>query len=102
MKLPKKLACKLKMVTFLCIALVATSNYSQAEEAIWTPKTTLKVKGVSHVDVSPDGTEVVYAVTEVKIEDELNEYRTQIWKAKVDDLQSSTPLTSKQYATFPR
>jgi len=103
MDLHKTLGRKLKILGFIFITIVATSNYVNAEDEIWTPETTLKVKSVSNVDVSSNGKEVIYTVTEARVEGELNEYITQIWKGKVDDLNTHTQFTTgKQSSTFPR
>jgi dipeptidyl aminopeptidase/acylaminoacyl peptidase len=50
----------------------------------WTPDTVVKVKPVAEVRVSPDGTRVVYTVSEQLMADDKSEVVRQIWMAKSD------------------
>src|SRR5262245_4652049 len=50
----------------------------------WTPEALMKVRDVSQVRVSPDGTRVVYCVTDPVMEEEKSEYVTQIYLANAD------------------
>ena len=50
----------------------------------WTPETSLKVKTVGEVRVSPDGSRVVYTVGESVMTDDKSEVVRQIWLAKSD------------------
>jgi dipeptidyl aminopeptidase/acylaminoacyl peptidase len=64
-----------------------------AEENIWKPETTLTLKSVSNIDVSPDGKQVVYCVTETKPETGYNCYITQLWKGEVNNQASHIQFT---------
>lgn len=88
----------------LFFTLVATAfNSLHAEEPIWAPEMNLKVKVVSNVDVSPEGDEVIYAVTEARIEEGFNDYFTQVWKGKVDDQSTHTQFTGNgKPSSYPR
>src|SRR4051794_1424076 len=55
-----------------------------ARSADWTPEAILKVKGVGHVQVSPDGTQVAFTVREAITEGEKSESLTHIHVAKAD------------------
>src|SRR5262249_48766327 len=45
----------------------------------WSPMELMKVKRIGRVDVSPDGTRVVYAVREAILDDGKSEYLTRIY-----------------------
>jgi hypothetical protein len=47
MKLQKNLASRLKILGLIFITIVLSFNYVNAEDTIWTPETTLKVKSIN-------------------------------------------------------
>ena len=59
-------------------------NAAKEPSGVWTPEQMLFVKRVSSVQVSPDGRMVALAVRSAIMEDEISEYRTQIFLANVD------------------
>jgi len=50
----------------------------------WTPELALEVKNISNVRVSPDGSRVLFEVSEAVMEEETSEWRTHIWVARAD------------------
>lgn len=66
--------------TAALVFLVCAAAFAQK----WTPDTVVKVKPVAEVRVSPDGTRVVYTVSEPVIADDKSEVVRQIWMAKTD------------------
>ena len=66
----------------LAVALLLLCPAAFAEK--WTPDTVVKVKPVADVRVSPDGTRVVYTVSESVMTDDKSESVRQIWMAKTD------------------
>jgi dipeptidyl aminopeptidase/acylaminoacyl peptidase len=66
----------------LAVALLLLCPAAFAEK--WTPDTVVKVKPVADVRVSPDGTRVVYTVSESVMTDDKSESVRQIWMAKSD------------------
>jgi dipeptidyl aminopeptidase/acylaminoacyl peptidase len=66
--------------TTLLLFFVCAAAFAQK----WTPDTVVKVKPVSEVRVSPDGSRVVYTVSEAVIAEDKSETARQIWMAKSD------------------
>ena len=81
----------------LILALVLLSGWSAGvitfcaaaeSPTSWTPELMMRVQRVSSVQVSPDGTRVVFAVRRAVLEDEQSEYRTHLFLANVDGTNS--------------
>ena len=87
----------MKLPLIISSILFFSSILIHAEENIWKPETTLTLKSVSHIDVSPDGKQVVYCVTETKPEDGYNCYITQMWKGDVNNQDSHVQFTQDNY-----
>ena len=57
---------------------------AQESQSKWTPELALQVKGVGNVVPSPDGTRVLFEVTQAVMDGETSEFRTHIWVARAD------------------
>ena len=76
-----RLASVLLAGTFLFVAQTVSG---QTEPTGWTPDLVMKVKRVSNVVPSPDGSRVAYQVGTAVMEEETSEWRYQIWVADSD------------------
>ncbi|MCH9621712.1 MAG: Dipeptidyl-peptidase 5 [Chlamydiia bacterium] len=80
---------------FFIFCLLSINLFSEeTEEKIWRTEDVFQIKNISNVDISPDGKEVLYAVTTPQVEDGANHYLTQIWRGKVDDPKSHYQFTT--------
>ena len=50
----------------------------------WTPEQCLKIKNITAVQVSPDGSKVLYTVREALMTDDRSEYVNQVWLCNAD------------------
>jgi dipeptidyl aminopeptidase/acylaminoacyl peptidase len=50
----------------------------------WSPEQSMKIKNITAVRVSPDGTKVLYTVREAVMTDDRSEYVNQVWLCKAD------------------
>jgi len=57
-------------------------------ETVWTPRDTLNIQRVGNVDVSPDGSHVLFTVTQAVLAPETSAYLTQIFLANRDGSES--------------
>jgi dipeptidyl aminopeptidase/acylaminoacyl peptidase len=71
------------LVAGLC-SMPAVGQDASPQSAGWTPAEMMKVKGVGDVQVSSNGRQVVYTVTEAVMTDDKSEYLTQIYLANTD------------------
>jgi len=65
---------------------------ARADAAKWTPRDFLRAKTITEVSASPDGSRVVFTVTEQMATDDKSELLRQIWIAKSDG-SGAMPLT---------
>jgi len=70
------------MMKNVAVALLLLCPAALAQK--WTPDTVVKVKPVAEVRVSPDGSRVVYTVSEPMMADDKSEVVRQIWMARSD------------------
>ena len=83
------------------IMTIGALSHLYADHPLWRPETNLEVKLVNDVDISPDGKEVVYSITEALIDE--NKYQTQIWKGGTANPKSHSPITdAKTPSSLPR
>ncbi len=64
--------------------LISFSLSSLAQKTYWQPEQVMKMKNISAVEVSPDGSKVVYTVREAVMTDDRSEYVNQIYIANTD------------------
>jgi dipeptidyl aminopeptidase/acylaminoacyl peptidase len=65
--------------SLFAVGLCATVALAEDAPTAWTPELQLQVKGVGNVTPSPDGSRVVFEVSEAVTEGETSEYRTHLW-----------------------
>ena len=68
----------------------------------WTPDTVVKVKPVAEVRVAPDGSRVVYTVSEAVMADDKSETLRQIWMAKSDGSENAQLTFGEKSSNDPR
>jgi dipeptidyl aminopeptidase/acylaminoacyl peptidase len=73
-----------------------------ASAADWTPETSLTVKGVGPVRVSPNGRRAAFTVTEPVMTDEKSEFVAQIWLANTDGSDAYQATFGEKSAENPR
>ncbi len=69
---------KLLLAAFFFLPLLITGQKN------WTPEQCLKIKNISAVRVSPDGSKVAYTVREAVMTDDRSEYINQVWICNAD------------------
>src|SRR5437763_13468268 len=84
----------------LAVALLLLCPAAFAQK--WTPDTVVKVKPVAEVRVSPDGSHVVYTVSEAVMGDDKSEVNRQIWMAKTDGTESVQLTFGEKPSNDPR
>lgn len=84
------------LILFVVLALAAPAT------AQWTPDEQMKVRVVGGVQVSPDGTRVVYTVNEPVMTAEKSEYLTHIWMANADGTGSYQFTFGEKSCTSPQ
>jgi len=74
------------MKTRLIILLISffTVLWANAQENVWTPELSMKIKSVSQTAISPEGKYVAYVVRTPLMKGEKSEYNNQIWVAASD------------------
>jgi len=63
---------------------IRPSDEAATAQTEWTPESSMKVKGVGGVRVSPDGKRVLYTVNQSVMTADKSEYLTHIWAANFD------------------
>lgn len=71
-------------------------------QSMWTPELQLKTKALGSPRVSPDGTLVVYTVTNEVLTADKSEYVTQIWLASADGKRNDQITFSDKTSTNPK
>ena len=72
------------ILVLLLLATLAVGQEPATPPSGWTPEESMKVKRVDNVQVSPDGRQVVFTVTEPVMTADKSEYLTQIHLANAD------------------
>lgn len=79
-----------------------TSGFGQNAAGQWTPEMQLKVKAIATPRVSPDGTRVVYTVSNEVMTADKSEYVTQIWIASADGSSNDQLTFSDRSSSNPK
>lgn len=79
-----------------------TSGFGQNAASQWTPEMQLKVKAIATPRVSPDGTRVVYTVSNEVMTADKSEYVTQIWIASADGSSNDQLTFSDRSSSNPK
>jgi Tol biopolymer transport system component len=74
----------MKPKLLLAIFVFCTSVVSAQTKYNWSPAQCLKIKNISAVVPSPDGTKVLYTVREAIMTDDRSEYVNQVWVCNAD------------------
>lgn len=82
----------------VAVFLVASGALAQK----WTPEVMLQVKPVSEVRVSPDGTHVVYTVSQAMMADDKSENVRQIWMARTDGSENAQVTFGDKSSSDPQ
>lgn len=69
----------------IVVLFVAVGAFAQK----WTPEASVRIRTISGVNVSPDGSRVAFAVADPVMTDEKSEYVRQVWLAKSDGSDAS-------------
>ena len=73
------------LASYCLFTLVFFSFTGQAQNSTnWTPEQCLKLKNITAVRVSPDGSKVLYTVREAVMTDDRSEYVNQVWLCNTD------------------
>jgi dipeptidyl aminopeptidase/acylaminoacyl peptidase len=67
----------------LLVVFTATAIYLPAQTN-WSPEQCLKIKNITAVRISPDGSKVLYTVREAVMTDDRSEYVNQVWLCHAD------------------
>ena len=70
-----------KIVVIICSLLFV---YSISAQTNWSPEQCLKIKNITAVRVSPDGSKILYTVREAMMTDDRSEYINQVWLCNAD------------------
>lgn len=94
----------MKNQCLLFTAFIFFSISINAQDKVWSPEMSMKIKAVNQTAISPDGKYVAYVVRTALMEGEKSEYNSQIWVSAKDgsfneqytrgDKSSSSPLFS--------
>lgn len=83
----------MKRATFILLISLFISGVTAAQTAgVWTPEMQLKTKTIGSTAISPDGTMVLYTVSNEVMTADRSEYVSQIWLASADG-KRNTQLT---------
>jgi Tol biopolymer transport system component len=74
----------MKSKLLLSILLFCTSFLFAQTKYNWSPEQSLKLKNISAVVPSPDGSKVLYTVREAVMTDDRSEYVNQVWVCNAD------------------
>ncbi len=74
----------MRLTPITVISLLAVQLISAQSRINWSPEQCLKIKNITAVQVSPDGSKVLYTVREALMTDERSEYINQVWLCNAD------------------
>lgn len=74
----------MKQNVFLVVFIFISSVIAAQTKYNWTPEQCLKLKNISSVLPSPDGSKVLYTVREAVMTDDRSEYVNQVWVCQAD------------------
>jgi Tol biopolymer transport system component len=73
---------KLRILLIAC-CLVSIASFAQTKTN-WSPEQCLKLKNITAVRISPDGSKVLYTVREAVMTNDRSEYVNQVWLCNAD------------------
>jgi dipeptidyl aminopeptidase/acylaminoacyl peptidase len=88
---------------FVCVSiLIAASSLFTAAQNVWNPEMQVKMRLPATPQISPDGTRVVYAVSDAVTTAEKSEFVSQIWLASTDGKENFQLTYSEKSSTNPK
>ena len=91
---------RLRYVALLII--LSVPLVGSAQDTGWTPEMEMKLRSVGAVQVSPDGTKVLYTVSSPVMTAERSEYLTQIWLANANGSEAIQLTYAEKSSENPR
>lgn len=88
------------LVALICLGGIEV--FAQMAPESWSPELQMKVKTVGSPQLSPDGKQVVYTVTDAVMTPDKSEYVTQIWLSTIDGKENRQLTFSEKSSTNPK
>lgn len=88
------------LVALICLG--GIEAFAQMAPESWSPELQMKVKTVGSPQLSPDGKQVVYTVTDAVMTPDKSEYVTQIWLSTIDGKENRQLTFSEKSSTNPK